>query len=95
MVARALRPQLGSIRLASIGPVTLSPAQINKMNDRHQMARLRKLKGAQFWAAHETRIKFLKARIKAAQQRVLRGHRVEKSTVSAAAGRPRVLRHAA
>ena len=67
------RPGPERIRLASSDPVTLSSAQIRAIAQRGAFERMRKLRGAQFWAAHEARIKVITANLKASQLRIATG----------------------
>ena len=67
------RPGPERIRLASSDPVTLSSAQIRTIAQRGAFERMRKLRGAQFWAAHEARIKVITAKLKASQLRIATG----------------------
>ena len=68
---RRLGPE--RIRVATGGPVALSPGQITALAERHSFQRLRKLRGAQFWAAHEVRIKAITAKLRASQLRIANG----------------------
>ena len=67
------RPGPERIRLASSDRVTLSSAQIRTIAERGALERMRKLRGAQFWAAHEARIKAITAKLKASQLRIATG----------------------
>jgi hypothetical protein len=67
------RPGPQRIRIASSGAVTLSPRQMSALVERHSFQRLRKLRGAEFWAAHEVRIKAINAKLKTSQLRIAAG----------------------
>ena len=53
--------------------MALSAAQIRTIAQRGAFERMRKLRGAQFWAAHEARIKVITAKVKASQVRIATG----------------------
>ena len=72
-LASLRRPGVERIKLASSDPVTLSSAQIRNVAQRGAFERMRKLRGAQFWAAHEARIKVITAKLKASRLRIATG----------------------
>jgi soluble lytic murein transglycosylase-like protein len=63
----------GRPRLASTVNVPLSESRLTQETGCQAFKRMRKLKGAAFWAAHEARIKVLAAKIKKSQLRMAAG----------------------
>jgi hypothetical protein len=61
------------IRFAATASMARSAGQIRSLAERQSIQRIRKLRGAQFWAAHEARIKTITAKVKASQLRIAAG----------------------
>ena len=67
----ALRPE--RVRVAALGVVQLSDAQVQALQKAREQERIRAEKKRQLWAEHEDRLKAIAAKLQPAQLRIMSG----------------------